>query len=155
VIVVVCGHLLERELLARGEGSQPYLGPRHRGGAGDMMMDWVSPAAGDATAHSFEAVRVGPARQGTSGMTDARREPVALTHLTRAALQGRGLALARSLSDLEKLDDAESIEKMLERRQALLTALEVDRSVLAELQADLVVLAPLLASAAAVALPKS
>ncbi len=24
--------------------SQPYLGPRHRGGAGDMMMDGVSPA---------------------------------------------------------------------------------------------------------------
>src|SRR5512144_2054232 len=34
----------ERQLFAPGEGSQPYLGPRHRGGAGDMMMDGVSPA---------------------------------------------------------------------------------------------------------------
>jgi hypothetical protein len=41
--VVICSSV---SCLARGEGSQPYLGPRRRGGAGDMMMDWVSPVRG-------------------------------------------------------------------------------------------------------------
>ena len=43
MVLVICS---KREPVARGEGSQPYLGPRCRGGAGDMMMDWVSPARG-------------------------------------------------------------------------------------------------------------
>jgi len=74
---------------------------------------------------------------------------------TRAALQERSLDLARSLSPLSGLDDAEAIENSLDRRKALLGALEADRSLLGDLQADLVVLAPLIASAAAVTLPRS
>jgi hypothetical protein len=43
MVLVICS---KREPVARGEGSQPYLGPRCHCGAGDMMMDWVSPARG-------------------------------------------------------------------------------------------------------------
>lgn len=73
---------------------------------------------------------------------------------TRAALQDRALDLAQSLSPLTGLDDAEAIEKSLDRRKTLLVALEADRSLLSDLQADLVVMAPLIASAAAVTLPR-
>ena len=45
----------------RGMGSQPYLGPRGVGRCpGDMMIDWVSPACGDAAAQSNQAVRLAP-----------------------------------------------------------------------------------------------
>lgn len=72
---------------------------------------------------------------------------------TRSALQTRALDLARSLSEISPLGDAEAIEKALDRRRSLLAAMEADRSLLADLQADLVVLAPLIASAAAITLP--
>ena len=42
-----------------GGGSQAYLGPRALCAApGDMMIDWVSPRLGDATAQSIQAVRL-------------------------------------------------------------------------------------------------
>ena len=74
---------------------------------------------------------------------------------SRSALQSRALDLASKLSPIEELEDAEAIEKALERRKNLLGAFEADRSLLSDLQADLVVLAPLIASAAAVVLPRS
>ena len=43
----------------RARSSQPYLGPRGFGCCpGDMMIDRVSPACGDAAAQSNQAVRV-------------------------------------------------------------------------------------------------
>ena len=42
-----------------GRGSQPYLGPRGFGRCpGDKMIDWVSPACGDAAAQSNQAARL-------------------------------------------------------------------------------------------------
>ncbi len=65
-----------------GGAGQPALpwraGPA--GGPGHMVTDWMSPRLrGDAAAHSFEAARwLGPARQGTGGLTGAWREPAAV-----------------------------------------------------------------------------
>lgn len=50
-----------------------------------MMMDWVSPARGRATAQSMEAVRIGPEGQGVSGVTECWPELVALAHLLMLA----------------------------------------------------------------------
>ena len=44
---------------AGGRSSQPYLGPRGFGRCpGDKMIDWVSPACGDAAAQSNQAARL-------------------------------------------------------------------------------------------------
>ena len=65
----------------RGRGarsSQPYLGPRGGGRCpGDMMIDWVSPACGDAAAQSNQAVRLA-LWQGRQRLTADRRELAAV-----------------------------------------------------------------------------
>jgi hypothetical protein len=44
-----------------------------------MMIDWVTPGVWGAAAHSLEAVRIGPARQGRGcGWTDGRQELAAV-----------------------------------------------------------------------------
>ena len=68
--------------MAAGGGarsSQPYLGPRGVGRCpGDMMIDWVSPPAGDAAAQSNQAVRLALGEQGRQRLTAARRELAAV-----------------------------------------------------------------------------
>ena len=54
----------------RGRGQEQPALPRsagHRRCPGDMMIDWVSPACGDAAAQSNQAVRLAPAGQAGSG----------------------------------------------------------------------------------------
>jgi hypothetical protein len=59
--------------------SQPYLGPRGVGRCpGDMMIDWVSPACGDAAAQSNQAVRLAFRGKGRQRLTAARRELAAV-----------------------------------------------------------------------------
>ena len=59
-------------------GSQPYLGPRGFGCCpGDMMIDWVSPACGDAAAQSNQAVRLALVA-GRQRLTAVRRELAAV-----------------------------------------------------------------------------
>jgi hypothetical protein len=59
--------------------SQPYLGPRGVGRCpGDMMIDRVSPACGDAAAQSNQAVRLALGEQGRQRLTAARRELAAV-----------------------------------------------------------------------------
>ena len=59
--------------------SQPYLGPRGFGHCpGDMMIDWVSPACGDAAAQSNQAVRLALRGKGRQRLTAARRELAAV-----------------------------------------------------------------------------
>jgi hypothetical protein len=58
LLAFLCG-VISRGGRGRGMGSQPYLGPRGVGRCpGDMMIDWVSPACGDAAAQSDQAVRL-------------------------------------------------------------------------------------------------
>ena len=67
--------------MAAGGGarsSQPYLGPRGCGCCpGDMMIDRVSPACGDAAAQSNQAVRLALG-QGRQRLTAVRRELAAV-----------------------------------------------------------------------------
>jgi len=59
-------------------GSQPYLGPRGVGCCpGDMMIDRVSPACGDAAARSNQAVRLA-LWQGRQRLTAPWRELAAV-----------------------------------------------------------------------------
>jgi hypothetical protein len=60
LLAFLCG-VISRGGRGRGMGSQPYLGPRGVGRCpGDMMIDRVSPACGDAAAQSNQAVRLAP-----------------------------------------------------------------------------------------------
>ena len=59
--------------------SQPYLGPRGFGCCpGDMMIDRVSPACGDAAAQSNQAVRLALRGQVRQRLTAGRRELAAV-----------------------------------------------------------------------------
>jgi hypothetical protein len=63
-----------------GGQEQPAL-PRSAGLGccpGDMMIDWVSPACGDAAAQSNQAVRLALREQGRQRLTAARRELAAV-----------------------------------------------------------------------------
>jgi hypothetical protein len=56
----LCG-VISRAAGGGAVSSQPYLGPRGAVAApGDMMIDGVSPACGDAAAQSDQAVRLAP-----------------------------------------------------------------------------------------------
>ena len=64
---------------AGARSSQPYLGARGVWGCpGDMMIDRVSPACGDAAAQSNQAVRLALREQGRQRLTAARRELAAV-----------------------------------------------------------------------------
>ena len=68
-----------RDGRGRGMGSQPYLGPRGVGRCpGDMMIDWVSPACGDAAAQSNQAVRLALRGKGRQRLTAPWRELAAV-----------------------------------------------------------------------------
>jgi hypothetical protein len=59
---------------AGGRSSQPYLGLRGFGYCpGDKMIDWVSPACGDAAAQSYHALVDTLAADGYRGAVDLQR----------------------------------------------------------------------------------
>jgi hypothetical protein len=64
-----------------GRGQEQPALPRSAGLGrcpGDMMIDWVSPACGDAAAQSNQAVRLALRGQGRQRLTAVRRELAAL-----------------------------------------------------------------------------
>ena len=74
----LCG-VISRGGRGRARSSQPYLGPRGAGRCpGDMMIDRVSPACGDAAAQSNQAVRLAFRGKGRQRLTAARRELAAV-----------------------------------------------------------------------------
>jgi hypothetical protein len=65
----------------RGRGQEQPALPRSAGLGrcpGDMMIDWVSPACGDAAAQSNQAVRLALRGKGRQRLTAARRELAAV-----------------------------------------------------------------------------
>jgi hypothetical protein len=61
LVAFLCGVISRGGRRAGARSSQPYLGPRGFGCCpGDMMIDRVSPACGDAAAQSNQAVRLAP-----------------------------------------------------------------------------------------------
>jgi hypothetical protein len=61
LVAFLCGVISRGGRRGGATSSQPYLGPRGVGRCpGDMMIDWVSPACGDAAAQSNQAVRLAP-----------------------------------------------------------------------------------------------
>ena len=77
-VAFLCG-VISRGGRGRGQ-EQPAL-PRSAGRwrcPGDMMIDWVSPACGDAAAQSNQAVRLAFRGKGRQRLTAARRELAAV-----------------------------------------------------------------------------
>ena len=65
----------------RGRGQEQPALPRSAGLGrcpGDMMIDWVSPACGDAAAQSNQAARLALREQGRQRLTADRRELAAV-----------------------------------------------------------------------------
>ena len=78
LVAFLCG-VISRGGRGRGQ-EQPAL-PRSAGRSccpGDMMIDWVSPACGDAAAQSNQAVRLALRGQDRQRLTAVRRELAAV-----------------------------------------------------------------------------
>ena len=73
------GGVIDRGGRGRGQEQPALPGSAGRGCCpGDMMIDWVSPACGDAAAQSNQAVRVALREQGRRRLTAVRRELAAV-----------------------------------------------------------------------------